>query len=60
MQYASSKDCKNLFTRIAKTKNFIMALYSSYIFAKHLGLPSYSMPPSIITLEKSNFNFYHF
>ena len=33
------------------------ALYSSYIFAKYLGLPSYSMPPSIITLENSKFDF---
>ena len=30
---------------------------SSYIFAKHLGLPTYSMPPSIITLEQSKFDF---
>ena len=27
------------------------------MFAKHLGLPTYSMPPSIITLEKSKFDF---
>ena len=34
-----------------------VALYASYMFAKYLGLPSYSMPPSIITLEKSKFDF---
>ena len=33
------------------------ALFASYIFAKYLGLPTYSMPPSIITLEKSKFDF---
>jgi len=33
------------------------ALYSSYMYAKHLGLPTYSMPPSIITLEQSYFDF---
>ncbi len=34
-----------------------VALYASYMFAKYLGLPSYSMPPSIMTLEKSKFDF---
>ena len=29
----------------------------SYMFAKYLGLPTYSMPPSIITLENSKFDF---
>ena len=33
------------------------ALYASYMFAKYLGLPTYSMPPSIITLENSQFDF---
>ena len=33
------------------------ALYLSYMFAKYLGLPTYSMPPSIITLEESKFDF---
>ena len=42
---------------IARGTSDCAALYSSYIFAKYLGLPSYSMPPSIITLEKSTFNF---
>ena len=27
------------------------------MFAKYLGLPTYSMPPSIITLENSQFDF---
>ena len=43
---------------VARGTSDCAALYSSYIFAKYLGLPSYSMPPSIITLEKSKFNFY--
>ncbi len=42
---------------IARGTSDCAALYSSYIFAKYLGLPTYSMPPSIITLEKSNFDF---
>ena len=42
---------------IARGTSDCAALYSSYLFAKHLGLPTYSMPPSIITLEKSQFNF---
>jgi len=42
---------------VARGTSDCAALYSSYVFAKYLGLPSYSMPPSIITLEKSKFNF---
>ena len=42
---------------IARGTSDCAALYSSYLFAKHLGLPTYSMPPSIITLEQSQFNF---
>ena len=42
---------------VARGTSDCAALYSSYIFAKYLGLPSYSMPPSIITLEKSKFDF---
>ena len=42
---------------VARGTSDCAALYSSYIFAKYLGLPSYSLPPSIITLEKSKFNF---
>ena len=42
---------------VARGTSDCAALYSSYIFAKHLGLPTYSMPPSIITLEQSKFDF---
>ncbi|MDC6448352.1 SIS domain-containing protein, partial [Alphaproteobacteria bacterium] len=52
----SQKKIKYIVT-VARGTSDCAALYSSYIFAKYLGLPSYSMPPSIITLEKSKFNF---
>ena len=42
---------------IARGSSDCAALFGSYIFAKYLGLPTYSMPPSIITLEKSKFDF---
>ncbi len=42
---------------IARGTSDCVALYASYMFAKYLGLPTYSMPPSIITLEKSKFDF---
>jgi len=42
---------------IARGTSDCAALYTSYIFAKYLGLPTYSMPPSIITLENSKFDF---
>ncbi len=42
---------------VARGTSDCAALYASYMFAKHLGLPTYSMPPSIITLEKSKFDF---
>ena len=42
---------------IARGSSDCAALFGSYIFAKFLGLPSYSMPPSIITLEKCKFDF---
>ncbi len=42
---------------VARGTSDCAALYASYMFAKYLGLPSYSMPPSIITLEKSKFDF---
>ncbi len=42
---------------IARGTSDCAALYSSYMFAKHLGLPTYSLPPSIITLEQSKFDF---
>ena len=52
----SQKKIKYIVT-VARGTSDCAALYSSYIFAKYLGLPSYSMPPSIITLEKSKFDF---
>ena len=42
---------------VARGSSDCAALFGSYIFAKYLGLPTYSMPPSIITLEKSKFDF---
>ena len=55
-QLINQKKIKYVVT-IARGTSDCAALYSSYIFAKHLGLPTYSMPPSIITLEQSNFDF---
>ena len=52
----NNKKIKYIVT-VARGTSDCAALYSSYIFAKYLGLPTYSMPPSIITLEKSTFNF---
>ena len=42
---------------IARGTSDCVALYASYLFAKILGLTTYSLPPSIITLENSNFDF---
>ena len=55
-QLINQKKIKYVVT-VARGTSDCAALYSSYIFAKHLGLPTYSMPPSIITLEKSKFDF---
>ena len=55
-QLISQKKIKYVVT-IARGTSDCAALYSTYIFAKHLGLPTYSMPPSIITLEQSKFDF---
>jgi len=41
---------------LARGSSDCAALFGSYIFAKYLGLPTYSMPPSIITLENSKFD----
>ena len=41
---------------VARGTSDCAALYSSYIFAKYLGLPTYSMPPSIITLENCRYS----
>ena len=35
---------------VARGTSDCAALYLSYMFAKYLGLPTYSMPPSIICL----------
>jgi len=42
---------------IARGSSDSAALFSSYLFAKFLNLPTYSLPPSIITLENSKFDF---
>ena len=52
----SEKNIKHIVT-IARGTSDSAALYASYLFAKSLGLTTYSLPPSIITLENSNFNF---
>ena len=52
----SEKTIKHVVT-IARGTSDCVALYASYLFAKTLGLTTYSLPPSIITLENSNFNF---
>ena len=56
--YSASKKKKFKFiVTIARGTSDCAALFGSYIFAKYLGLPTYSMPPSIMTLEKSKFDF---
>jgi len=52
----SEKKIKHIIT-IARGTSDCAALYASYLFAKTLGLTTYSLPPSIITLENSNFDF---
>ena len=50
------KSIKHIVT-IARGTSDCAALFASYLFAKALGLTTYSLPPSIITLENSNFDF---
>ena len=50
------KSIKHIVT-IARGTSDCVALYASYLIAKALGLTTYSLPPSIITLENSNFDF---
>ena len=50
------KSIKHIVT-IARGTSDCAALYTSYLIAKVLGLTTYSLPPSIITLENSNFDF---
>ena len=42
---------------VARGTSDCAALFASYVFAKTLGLTTYSLAPSLITLEKSSFNF---
>jgi len=42
---------------VARGTSDCAALFASYCFAKTLGLTTYSLAPSLITLEKSSFNF---
>ena len=42
---------------IARGTSDCAALFSSYLFAKYCSLPTYTLPPSIITIEKSKFDF---
>ena len=46
-----------LIVTLARGTSDCAALYASYLFAKFLGLPTYSLPPSQITLEKTHFDF---
>ena len=46
-----------LIVTVARGTSDCAALYASYLFAKFVGLPTYSLPPSQITLEKTNFDF---
>ena len=51
-----NKKIKHIVT-IARGSSDSVALFASYLIAKTLGITSYSLPPSIITLEKSRFDF---
>ena len=51
-----SKKIKHVVT-VARGTSDCAALFSSYLFAKSLGLITFSLPPSLITLENSKFNF---
>ena len=50
-----SKKITNVIT-IARGTSDNVALFSSYLITKHFGLPVSSLPPSLITLEKSKIN----
>ena len=52
----SRNNIKHLVT-IARGSSDSAALFASYLFAKSLGVATYSMPPSIITHENSKFDF---
>ena len=51
-----NKNIKHIVT-LARGTSDCAALYASYLFAKSLGLTTYSLPPSLITLENSHFDF---
>ena len=42
---------------VARGTSDCAALFASYVFAKYLGLSTYSLAPSLITLENSKFDF---
>lgn len=52
----TNKKIKHIVT-IARGSSDSVALFASYLIAKTLGITTYSLPPSIITLEKSKFDF---
>ena len=51
-----SKNINNVIT-VARGSSGNVALYSSYLITKYTGLPVSSLPPSLITIEKSAINF---
>ena len=51
-----NKKIKHIVT-IARGSSDSVALFASYLIAKTLGITTYSLPPSVITLEKSKFDF---
>tara|TARA_B110000438_G_scaffold295041_1_gene337427 strand:+ start:1742 stop:2779 length:1038 start_codon:yes stop_codon:yes gene_type:complete len=50
------KKIKHIVT-VARGTSDCAALFVSYVFAKNLGLTTYSLPPSLITLENATFDF---
>ena len=50
------KKIKHIVT-VARGSSDCAALFTSYMFAKYLGVTTYSLPPSLITLENTNFDF---
>ena len=51
-----NKEIKHIVT-LARGTSDCVALFCSYLFAKSLGLTTFSLPPSLITLENSCFDF---
>ena len=51
-----NKDIRNVVT-VARGTSDCAALFCSYLFAKSLGLITFSLPPSLITLENCHFDF---